>query len=294
MANTKEIKRRIKSVKNTKQITRAMELVSAVKMKRAQDKALTSRRYADYGWEMLLDVALKVEDGGHYFLSAPKGAAQALVVVISSDRGLCGGFNVNVFRAVEELTKREAALAPTFVAVGKKAQDHLRRRKRAIVAAFPGFASAPHIVEVRPITKIIAEEWKKGEYAAVYLAVNGFVSTTVQKPLIKKLLPFAMDDVGTAFERGRTAKVSGLSFEFEPSPAAVVGPLIERLMETQVYQAVLESGASEHSARMIAMHSATQNSNDLMKDLQFSFNRSRQESITREIAEISSAAESMK
>jgi F-type H+-transporting ATPase subunit gamma len=293
MANTKEIKRRIKSVKNTKQITRAMELVSAVKMKKAQDKAVTSRHYADLGWEMLLDAVSKVEDKGHFLLECPTGAVKELCVVITSNRGLCGGFNVNVFRALEELVKNNEGREMIYVAIGKKAQDYLRRRKRNMIAAFPGLENLPHLVEVRPILKIIFEEWRKKELGSVHMVVNNFISTTVQKPLVKKILPMDISS-HTAFGKDYQPKSSGLSFTFEPSPNVVLGNLLERLVEVQVYHAMLESNASEHSARMIAMHSATQNSNDLMKDLQFSFNRSRQESITREIAEISSAAESMK
>ncbi len=296
MAKIKEIKRRIKSVKATKKITRAMELVAAVKMKKAQDKVLGTRAYAAKAWEILVEAIEKTEDHNH-FLLRPATTGEGIIVVMSSDRGLCGGLNGNLFRFLEKFLEAQGEKKFAFITVGKTAADYVRRTGREVIATFSRLDNLPHAVEVRPVARILFDELRTGKQDSVFVAFNRFLSSTAQMPAIKQLLPIAKNELMSARELFVSAKKNEGGgtprFLFEPSPEEVIETVVPQLMEMQLYQAVLESNASEHSARMIAMHSATKNSEELLGDLVSHYNQSRQQSITQEIAEISSAAEAM-
>lgn len=300
MAKIKEIKRRITSVKATKKITRAMELVAAVKMKKAQDKALGTRLYAAKAWEILVEAIEKTENHDH-FLLRPAATGAGIIVVMSSDRGLCGGLNGNLFRFLEKFLETQKEKKFAFITVGKTAADYLRRTGREVIATFSRLDNLPHAVEVRPAARILFDELRAGKRDAVFVAFNRFLSSTSQMPAIKQLLPIAKSELMSAKELFASAQkpfdkiriTEAQEFLFEPSPEEVIETVVPQLMEMQLYQAVLESNASEHSARMIAMHSATKNSEELLGDLVSHYNQSRQQSITQEIAEISSAAEAM-
>lgn len=296
MAKIKEIKRRIKSVKATKKITRAMELVAAVKMKKAQDKALGTRPYAAQAWEILAEAIEKAENKDH-FLLRPRATNEGIIVAVSSDRGLCGGLNGNLFRFLEKFLEANPQKKFAFITIGKTAADYVRRTGREVIAAFSRLDNLPHVVEVRPAVRILFDELRAGKRDTVFVAFNRFLSSTSQMPAIKQLLPIEKSELLSAKElfapvRKREA-ADTRRFSFEPSPEEVLEAVVPQLMEMQLYQTVLESNASEHSARMIAMHNATKNSEELLDDLVSHYNQSRQQSITQEIAEISSAAEAM-
>lgn len=296
MAKIKEIKRRITSVKATKKITRAMELVAAVKMKKAQDKALGTRLYTAKAWEILVEAIEKMENQNH-FLLRPATTGEGIMVVMSSDRGLCGGLNGNLFRFLEKFLEANREKNFAFITVGKTAADYLRRTGREVIAAFSRLDNLPHAVEVRPVARVFFNELRAGKRDTVFVAFNRFLSSTSQMPAIKQLLPIVKSELMSARELFVSAEKKEESaaprFSFEPSPEEVIETVVPQLMEMQLYQAVLESNASEHSARMIAMHNATKNSEELLGDLVSHYNQSRQQSITQEIAEISSAAEAM-
>ncbi|MBI5912922.1 ATP synthase F1 subunit gamma [Candidatus Azambacteria bacterium] len=296
MAKIKEIKRRIKSVKATKKITRAMELVAAVKMKKAQDKALGTRPYAAQAWEILVEAIEKIENKDH-FLLRPRATGEGIIVVVSSDRGLCGGLNGNLFRFLEKFLDANSKKKFAFITIGKTAADYARRTGREVVAAFSRLDNLPHVVEVRPAVRILFDELRAEKRDTVFVAFNRFLSSTSQMPAIKQLLPIEKSELLSARELFVSAQkqkaVSARRFSFEPSAEEVLEAVVPQLMEMQLYQTVLESNASEHSARMIAMHNATKNSEELLGDLVSHYNQSRQQSITQEIAEISSAAEAM-
>ena len=296
MAKIKEIKRRIPSVKATKKITRAMELVAAVKMKKAQDKALGTRAYAAKAWEILVEAIEKTENLDH-FLLRPATVGDGIIVVMSSDRGLCGGLNGNLFRFLEKFLEAQGEKKFSFITVGKTAADYLRRTGREVIATFSRLDNLPHAVEVRPAARILFDELRTGKRDSVFVAFNRFLSSTSQMPAIKQLFPIAKSELVSARELFVSAKKNeegeAPRFLFEPSLEEVIETVVPQLMEMQLYQAVLESNASEHSARMIAMHNATKNSEELLGDLVSYYNQSRQQSITQEIAEISSAAEAM-
>lgn len=300
MAKIKEIKRRITSVKATKKITRAMELVAAVKMKKAQDKALGTRLYTAKAWEILVEAIEKMENQNH-FLLRPATTGEGIMVVMSSDRGLCGGLNGNLFRFLEKFLEANREKNFAFITVGKTAADYLRRTGREVIAAFSRLDNLPHAVEVRPVARVFFDELRAGKRSTVFVAFNRFLSSTSQMPAIKQLLPIVKSELLSARELFVSEKKSfdelrateAPRFSFEPSPEEVIETVVPQLMEMQLYQAVLESNASEHSARMIAMHNATKNSEELLGDLVSHYNQSRQQSITQEIAEISSAAEAM-
>ena len=296
MAKIKEIKRRITSVKATKKITRAMELVAAVKMKKAQDKALGTRAYAAKAWEILVEALEKTENHDH-FLLRPATTGGGIIVVMSSDRGLCGGLNGNLFRFLEKFLEAQGAKKFAFITVGKTAADYLRRTGREVIATFSRLDNLPHAVEVRPVARILFDELRGGKRNSVFVAFNRFLSSTAQMPAIKQLFPVEKSELMSARELFVSTKKDETHeaprFLFEPSPEEVIETVVPQIIEMQLYQAVLESNASEHSARMIAMHSATKNSEELLGDLVSHYNQSRQQSITQEIAEISSAAEAM-
>ncbi len=290
------IRRRIKSVTSTRKITKAMELVAASKMRKAVSSVLSSRPYAEAAWAAVGEIA-RVSGGDapmHPLLTARPNVKRILLIVFTSDRGLCGGFNAQITKEVVTFVRRvaegEGAPELDVVAVGKKGQATLARMKRKIVAAFAGLTNAPRFEDVRTIADLAIRDFTAGTYDAVYVAFTDYRSALVQKPIIRQLLPIVqLGELGEVHAAAVAGKASTpTDYKFEPSPREVLDQMLPRLVEAQVWQALLESAASEHSARMMAMRTASDSASDMIDDLTLTFNQARQAGITREIAEISS------
>lgn len=284
MANTKEIKRRIKSISNIGQITKAMELVSAAKMRKAQSTAVASRPYAALSSQLLSNLAGKVHLSSHPLLNRvlPKGkqlSQKVLIILISSDRGLAGAFNSNIVSKAVEIVKTEEAEKIDFITTGKKGADAISRLRYNIVANFPGKDKNITSMDAEAIAVMAIEDFLSGKYEKVFVVYTHFVSTLVQKASMMRLLPFEKTDLTNGSE----------DLLFEPSADEILDTLIQRTIIFTVYQALVEAAASEHSARMVAMRNANEASADLLDELSLSYNQARQAGITRELSEISAA-----
>jgi F-type H+-transporting ATPase subunit gamma len=280
VASQRDIRRRIGAVKNIKQITRAMQFVAASKLRRAQDATLAARPYAEKLDEVLADLAAVLGDEHHPLLARPEGGTR-LLVVVTTDRGLAGPLNTNTIRfALNEAAEFDGRL--TVVTVGRKGRDAIRRSGIPIAAHFNGFGDKPSFADVTPLSRLVSDDFLSGTYGQIDLVYPRFVSTLVQRPTAEPLLPI---------RPGPDApRVPGNQFIFEPNPAAVLRQLLPRYVATRVYQAILETTASEMSSKMVAMKSATENAEELIDDLTLSYNKVRQANITREMIEIASGA----
>jgi F-type H+-transporting ATPase subunit gamma len=280
VASQRDIRRRIGAVKNIKQITRAMQFVAASKLKRAQDATLSSRPYSEKIDEVIADLAA-VLDAEHDPLLARREHGKRLFVVITTDRGLAGPLNTNTVRfALKEILDHEGDVA--VVTVGRKGRDALRRAHLPQEAHFAGFGDRPSFADVTPLTRLITDDFLAGDMARIDLIYPKFVSTLIQRPTLDQLLPLqpAADTEG----------IPGHQFIFEPNASTVLRQLLPRYVATRVYQAILETTASEMSSKMVAMKSATENAEELIEDLTLSYNKVRQANITREMIEIASGA----
>ena len=281
MASQREIRRRIAAVKNIKQITRAMQFVAASKLKRAQDATLSARPYSQKIDEVLADLAT-VLGGDEHPLLAKREGGKRLVVLITSDRGLAGPFNTNTIRfAAQAITEHKGDLA--VVTVGRKGRDAMRRAWVPMEAHFEGFGDRPTFADVLPLARLITDDYLAETYSRVDIVFSQFVSTLTQRPALDTLLPIEPSE--------DTEGIPGNQFIFEPSPAAVLERLVPRYIATRLFQAVLESKASEESSRMVAMRNATDNAEDLIEDYTLAYNKVRQANITREMIEIASGAQ---
>ena len=312
MPATKEIKRRIKSVKNTKKITKAMELVSAAKMKRAVASTLASRAYSEYSWEMLTSVSENISELTHP-LFVERDVKRVLLVLVTSNRGLCGGYNSQVIKKTLSYLRGEHSNAPVeVVAVGKKGDSAMRRIGQDVVATFMELPESVKLRDIAPISQMVMNEYIAGKYDKVYVAYTDYVSALTQKPNIKQILPisktalkemieeekeFSSPDKGRA-GRGLTPQppLSGGAqavYLFEGDQDQLLGLLAEKLSRMQIYQMLLESKASEESSRMVAMKNASEAAGEMIGDLTLVFNKARQASITQEISEISAGMASV-
>jgi F-type H+-transporting ATPase subunit gamma len=279
----REIRRRIASVRNIKQITRAMQFVAASKLKRAQDATLAARPYSDKLEEVLADVASVLGGEEHPLLSQREGNRRCLVV-FTTDRPLAGALNANVTRfASKEIVDHPGDLA--VVAVGRKGRDVLRRMRVPIVAFFLNYGDRPSFSDVLPLARLLTDDYLAGTYDRVDLVYPQFISTLTQRPVLETLLPIHPSQ--------DTHGIPGNQFLFEPSPGAVLEQLLPRYVAVRVFQAVLESAASEQSSRMVAMKNATENAEELIDDLTLTYNKVRQANITREMIEIASGAQAL-
>lgn len=291
--STRAIRRRIKSVKNTRKITKAMELVSASKMRKAVSLVLSSRPFARLAWDTVSAVGAVVDVSLHPLLRKDKKSGKTLILLLTSDRGLAGGFNTNMIKKIVQAAKDSGSDNLDVVAVGRKGADAVRRTGLKLVASFTGITNNPKFEEILPIGKMLVDDFIKEKYDRVLLAYTDFISAVNQQPTILELLPFGSpskySDVGEVSPSSRRspAKADSMEYKFEPTPVEVLNRLLPRLVETMVYQSVLESAASEHSARMLAMRNATDAAGDMIDSLTFTYNQFRQAAITREIAEIS-------
>jgi F-type H+-transporting ATPase subunit gamma len=300
VANTRDIRRRIKSVKNTAQITKAMQLVAASKMKKAQDQALAGRRYAEVMNRVLVNLTANCDDDAHPMLEvrvndAEGGGSKELVVVISTDKGLCGGLNTNLLRKVTD----ESTDSSSYVTVGTKGKGVLARAKKDLIADFP--VKDPVVfTEVKAVAKFVTEKFIEGEVDTVKVAFTNFVNTISQEPYISTLLPISATEMTHAKEYegiGKdddpseiyNAEAGSKEYLFEPTANEVLDDMLPHYVNYQLYQMVLEARASEHSARMVAMKSATDNAEGMIKDLTLEYNKVRQAAITNELLEITTA-----
>ena len=290
--STKIIRRRIKSITNTKKITKAMEMVAASKMRKAQQATLRTRVYADRAWSLISDLAGKTDSSLHSFLVKKEKVKKVCVVLIASDRGLCGGFNAQIIKKTAEFSRGliKNGVGVEFISIGKKSKDFVARQKMSVIADFTNLSSVTRLAEIRAIAKIVTDDFSAGKYDEVYLAYTDFISTISQRPRILKLLPFTRErdlDLGkVSREKMEEVKEKEHEFIFEPSPDQVLEYMLPRMAEMQIFQAILESNASEHSARMVAMKNASDSAEDMIFDLTLMYNQVRQSAITKEIMEI--------
>jgi F-type H+-transporting ATPase subunit gamma len=281
VASQREIRRRIGAVRNIKQITRAMQFVAASKLKRAQDATLSARPYSEKIDEVLADLAAVLSGDDHPLLAEREGGKR-LVILITTDRGLAGPLNTNTIRfAARDITESKGELA--VVTVGRKGRDAMRRARVPIEAHFDGYGDRPAFADVLPLARLVTDDFLAGGYGQIDAIYSQFVSTLVQKPTLDRLLPVEPAE--------DTDGIPGRQFIFEPNPAAVLERLLPRYVATRLFQAVLESKASEESSRMVAMKNATENAEDLIDDLTLSYNKVRQANITREMIEIATGAQ---
>ncbi len=318
--NTKAIKRRIKSVGSTKKITRAMEMISAVKMRKATEAAVNTRTYATLAWDLLVKLS-KVQKE-QFSLLEVRPVKKLLVILITSNRGLCGSFNANIIKKtaaqladpknISRQRVQDGFIEPSeniqvdVVGVGKKGADFAKKMGYNLIASFSEMSDTPKLNDILPISRLVIDEYQKKTYDKVVVAYTDFKSTVNQVAKLRQVLPISQIDLEKMIgELGEDVtemkkKIKDLNVEeaeieldnyiFEPTQDNVLEIILPRLVETQVYQAALESAASEHSARMMAMRNASDAASDMIKELTLTFNKARQAGITQEIAEIAGGA----
>ncbi len=317
MANTKDIQRRIKSVNNTKKITKAMEMVAAAKMRKAIEAVLKTRTYANLSWETILNLSASL-NVDHPLLARgkEKSKKRVAIILITSNRGLCGGYNTNIITKAHESVKLHEGrgdVETDFIVIGKKGSVVKKYYNYNIEAEFPKDDVISEVKEVYSVSKLVVDDFLSGKYDKIMVAYTDFVNASKQIPRVKQLLPVDIEaeenDLGVVGKDTRVGadkdyieeksekhlKDEKYSYEyiFEPSPAKVLDEMVPRLIEIQLFQALLEANASEHSARMTAMHQANDAAGDLVADLTLYYNKARQASITNEIAEIAAGAEAL-
>ncbi len=288
MPSTRDIRRRIKSVKNTAQITKAMQMVAAAKMRKAQQAALIGRPYAELMNAILAEAGPRIASFKHPLMEIRPVKKRALIVV-SSDRGLCGGLNSNLFREAAKLDKNTTV----FIAAGRKASQFIARTKRQLAAEFT-YKDTPAFAEARAISKFAQDLFLKGEADSVDILFTQFVSTLVQQPKMVSFLPVGKIQAVTTGVNAPAQELAAAgprvdSFEFEPDEKTVLGELLPHSLNFQMHQILFEAKASEQSARMVAMKNATDNAKQIIKDLTLEYNKLRQANITKELLEITTA-----
>ena len=298
MATAREIRRRMNSIRNIGQITRAMELIAVTRLRRAQQRVLASRPYADKIRDVLGELVERISPAGgesvdaessevlHPLLDRRATISRIGVIVLTTDRGLCGALNANVVRAALQYTydQQNAGRAVELIVVGRKGNQALRRQPVNIVAEFTGMGDYPDIAKTAPISRLAMDAFVGRQYDEVVFVYPRYVSTLRQEPTVVPLLPIQPP------ARPEGEKVVEVDYIYEPTPPEVLAALLPRFVEMQIYQAVLELVASEFSARMVAMRNASDNAKELLNDLRLGYNKARQATITREIIEVASGA----
>jgi F-type H+-transporting ATPase subunit gamma len=294
MASAREVKQRINSIKNIAQVTRALQAVSASKVQKAMQAMFRTRPYATKAWQVLTHVARQPDrDSLHPLLAQRKVVNKILVVLISGDRGLAGAYNTNIVRYV--INKFGDYEVPVrYVTIGRKGRDLMLRRRADILAEFSNLPPAPSFADVSAIGRLAVDEFLAGRMDEVYLVYTDFVNMVKQVPTVKKLLPLEFD-----LEAGRVEEFEPMitgptaTYIYEPGQEEILDEVIPRFTALQVFQAVLESLASEHAARMVAMKNATDNATELSQALQLEYNKARQQNITGEMLDIAGGAEAL-
>ncbi|MFC2187411.1 ATP synthase F1 subunit gamma [Fulvivirgaceae bacterium LMO-SS25] len=293
MANLKEVKERIKSVSSTQQITKAMKMVAAAKLRRAQDRIIRMRPYAQRLSGILQNVSSSLDETVNSEFTVERPVENVLIVLITSDRGLCGAFNSNVFKGANRLLNQKYAVQfatnkVTFLPIGKKAIEYAKRRNFNIVGGHSDLFLRLSFDESRAASEYIMDSFVNGKYDRVELVYNSFKNVATQLVIEEQFLP--VEKVTPAEGKAESSKTDYL---FEPTPAYIVEELIPQSLKIQLYKALLDSNASEHGARMTAMDKATDNAGELLKQLKLTYNRTRQAAITKEILEIVGGAEAL-
>ena len=284
MISARILRRRIQTVENTAKICKAMEMIATAKMKRAQDQARAGRPYAEKISEVIADLAIHPQVGEDAQpLLQNRETRKIAIVHFTTDRGLCGGLNANLNRVIGTFIS-EQIVPVTVITIGRKGRNFMLRAGQTIRAEFTGINDRPSLQDTLPISRVVIDDYSSGEVDLVYLTYPRFVSTMVQQPTMEVLLPIEPVDLPSG-ERGE--------YIYEPEPNVVLNELLPRFVEMQVYHAVLELIASEQSARMVAMRSASDNAKEVIEDLTLKLNKARQETITNEICDISGGAEAL-
>jgi F-type H+-transporting ATPase subunit gamma len=294
MPNAREVQLRIRSVKNIAQVTRALQAVSASKVRRAMKAMIDTRPYATKAWQILTHIALQPgRENLHPLLTPRKEDNSELVILITSDRGLAGAYNTNILRyAANSFDHR--SIPVRYIAVGRKGRDILLRRRKNVFAEFSNLPAAPTFFDVSAIGRLAVDEFLAGNADRVFLVYTDFVNMIHQTATSKQLLPLEIGDTQDRvieFEQEREG--ASPTYIYEPGEAEILDQIVPRFTALQVYQAVLESVASEHAARMVAMKNATDSATDLVSALQLEYNKVRQQSITNEMLDIAGGAEAL-
>jgi F-type H+-transporting ATPase subunit gamma len=299
MPSARDIKNRIRSVKNIAQITRAQETVAASRVRRAQARVLASRAFSEKAWEILLNVQSTATTGVslHPLLASRDTVKEIMIVLITSDRGLAGAFNSNIIRVAERFAQR-LGKPVRYVTVGRKGRDSLIRAGANVVAEFSDLPSETTIATISPIARLAIDEFLSGAVDQVFIAYTDFVNTLTQRPVVLSwlpLIPYHTDDqiMGEMIKDVPEVSPGKSVYEYEPSAAGILEEIVPRFTELQLYQALLESQASEHSARMVAMRNASDNAAQLMADYTLIYNKVRQAAITAEILDIVGGANAL-
>lgn len=298
MPTLREVKNRIRSVRNIAQITRALEAVSASRVRRAQARVLASRIYAEKAWEILVNVQAASKNLPlHPLLTEREEINRVMVVVITSDRGLAGAYNTNILRVAQRFETR-LGKPVDYVTVGRKGRDSLARLGANIVASFTDMSAEPKVSDITPIARIAMDAYLDGQADEVLIAYTDFINMLAQRPAVLGWLPLTThtiaEQVAAEYVKDVAAVTDGTqNYEYEPSATAVVDEIVPRFTELQLYQALLEAQASEHAARMAAMKNATDNATQLTADLTLQYNKARQAEITAEILDIVGGANAL-
>jgi F-type H+-transporting ATPase subunit gamma len=294
MASAREVKLRIQSIRNIAQVTRALQAVSASKVQKAMQAMYATRPYATMAWQVLTHVAAQPgRDMLHPLLASRKTIENVLVVMISGDRGLAGAYNSNIVRFVTQQFGNYP-IPVQYITVGRKGRDLMIRRRRKIVAEFSNLPAAPSFADISAIGRMAVDEFLSGRVDEVYLVYTDFFNMVKQVPTVKKLLPLEVEHgEGRVEDFGSQAHGSSGVYLYEPGQDEILDNIIPRFTGLQVYQAVMESLASEHAARMVAMKNATDNASELSAALQLEYNKARQQSITSEMLDIAGGAEAL-
>ncbi len=284
MPSTREIRRRERSVRNMSQVTRALEMVAASKMRRAQERVIRSRPYSERLREVLGDLASTQMDTEQLqefpLLAARDTIKKTALILVTPDRGLSGALTANILRRATQYIRKDAGADVEVIAVGKKGIQFSARTRQNVVAQFQGLGDRPSLDDIRPITQIAIAEFLNGNVDAVHLVFPKFVNTLVQRPEVVQILPIVRPEKSNTTE----------DYIFEPDAKAVLNGILPRYVDVLVYQAVLDTVASFYSAQMVAMRNATDNAKELVDDLKLALNKARQAQITNEVAEVSAGA----
>jgi F-type H+-transporting ATPase subunit gamma len=293
MASAREMRLRIKSVKNISQVTRALEAVSAAKVRKSVQAVTATRSYATKAWQVLTHVAAQPgRQSLHPLLTVRPNPKAALAIVITSDRGLAGAYNTNVIRFIVQHFDNYR-LPVNYIAVGRKGRDLLIRRRKPVIADFSGLPAAPTFADVSAIGRLAVDEFQKGATDEVFLVYTKFINTGRQIADMKKLLPLEVKSGEGRVVNYEQRSGPEAAYEYEPDLREILDEIIPRFTALQVYQAILESQASEHAARMVAMHSATDNAKELAAAYELQYNKMRQQTITNDILDIVGGAEAL-
>jgi len=303
MASTRELRRRIGSVKNISQVTRAMQMVAASKMRRAQENVLATRAYSERAWRILAHLASQRAETEelHALLRRCESLRHVAMILITSDRGLCGGYNHSILRVAHDYTaacqQEDEPITVEFITVGRRGASYMSRYGRPVLAEFTGIPDQPRLTDVTAVARIALDGYRDGKYDLVVLAYTDFVNTLTQKPVVKRLLPVV---IGEACEEAMAEYIPEdepavvPKYIYEPGARMILDTVVPRFVELRLYQALLESTASEHSARMVAMRNATENAMELIDDLTLTYNQARQQDITNEMLDIAGGAEALR